>query len=183
MLAVDTQKNAKTNLQILANRTKLSLVAVTKVVKEYSSDLNLSRIPSSTEVLPNRLAENLYQILSYHKLGWSHGQVISHLRKTTAKTSNHSENIAIHSLFKGQSRIQKKMQIGMQLAEHLQSRVQIMEHSHKLENQLMLTKMDVLITAVDNLKKENEELRSELKKRTSAAYIVDQIKKWIYELF
>ena len=138
MLAVNTQKNMKTNLQILANKTKLSLVAVTKIVNEYSTDLNLSRIPSSTEVLPNRLAENLYQILSYHKLGWSHGQVISHLRKTAVKTSKNSENTAIHALFKGQSRLQKKMQIGMELAEHLQSRVQVVEHSHKLENQLIL---------------------------------------------
>ena len=74
MLAVNTQTDMNTNLQILANKTKLSLVAVTKIVNEYSTDLNLSRIPSSTEPLPNRLAENLYQILSYHKLGWSHGR-------------------------------------------------------------------------------------------------------------
>ena len=143
MLAVNTQTDMNTNLQILANKTKLSLIAVTKIVNEYSTDLNLSRIPSSTEPLPNRLAENLYQILSYHKLGWSHGQVISHLRKTAIKTTKTNNNNAFHALFKGQSRLQQKMQIGIQLAENLQSRVQLIEHSHKLENQLILTKLDL----------------------------------------
>ncbi|MEE2925565.1 MAG: hypothetical protein VX619_12355 [bacterium] len=183
MLAVNTQTDMNTNLQILANKTKLSLIAVTKIVNEYSTDLNLSRIPSSTEPLPNRLAENLYQILSYHKLGWSHGQVISHLRKTAVKTTKTNNNNAFHALFKGQSRLQQKMQIGIQLAEHLQSRVQLIEHSHKLENQLILTKLDLLIGTVEDLKKENEELKSELKNKTSTTYIIEQIKKWIYELF
>ena len=183
MLAVETQNNANTNLQTLANRTRLSLVAVTKVVKEYSSDLNLNRIPSSSEVLPNRLAENLYQILSYHKLGWTHGQVVSHLKKSLVTASNDNENKTIRALFKSQSRLQQKLQTGMHLAEHLQSRVQIIEHSHKLENQLILTKMDVLIKTVDNLKSENEKLRTELNIRTSTVYIIDQIKKWFYDLF
>ena len=75
------------------------------------------------------------------------------------------------------------MQIGIQLAEHLQSRVQLIEHSHKLENQLILTKLDLLIGTVEDLKKENEELKSELKNKTSTTYIIEQIKKWIYELF
>tara|TARA_Y100001968_G_C19294196_1_gene685774 strand:- start:4 stop:555 length:552 start_codon:yes stop_codon:yes gene_type:complete len=183
MLAVKAKNNIKPNLQTLANRTKLSIGVVTKVVEEYSKDLNLSRIPSSTEELPNRLAENLYQILSYHKLGWSHGQVVSHLRNTSISNPKHINNAPIRALFKGQSRLQKKMRVGMQLAEHLQSRLQVIEQSHKLENQLMLTKVDVLIEAVDSLKKENKKLKSELKERTSSIHIIGEIRKWILELF
>ena len=182
MLAVEAKNNIKPNLQTLANRTKLSIGAVTKVVEEYSKDLNLSRIPSSTEVLPNRLAENLYQILSYHKLGWSHGQVVSHLRNTSISNPKHINNAPIRALFKGQSRLQKQMQVGMQIAERLQSQLQIIEHSHKLENQLMLTKVDILVRAVEDLKKENDELKSELQERTSSFHIIAEIKKWILDL-
>ena len=43
--------------------------------------------------------------------------------------------------------------------------------------------MDVLIKTVDNLKNENEKLRTELENRTSTVYIINQIKKWFYDLF
>tara|TARA_Y100000589_G_scaffold120727_1_gene115165 strand:- start:844 stop:1407 length:564 start_codon:yes stop_codon:yes gene_type:complete len=182
MLAVEAQNNINSNLQTLAKRTKLTIVTVTRVVEEYSKDLNLSRIPSSTETLPTRLAENLFQILSYHKLGWSHGKVVSHLRKTKNSHSKTASNLPVRALFKGQSRLQNQMKVGMQIAERLQSQLQIIEHSHKLENQLMLTKVDILVRAVEDLKKENDELKSELQERTSSFHIIAEIKKWILDL-
>lgn len=184
MFSNEQIKEAKPSLHTLAKRTKLSLTAVTKVVEEFSNDLNLNRIPSSHEPIPDRLAENLFKILNYHKLGWSHNDVLSIVNdKSSSKDKANKPQNPIIAVIKGQARLQKKVTVGMQIAENLQGRLQSLERHQKIDNHLIETKLDMLVDIVENLKKENKELRKQLDEKTSGAYLVHQVKIWIQNFF
>ena len=184
MLVNQQSKESKPSLHTLAKRTKLSVTAVKKVLEEYSVDLNLNRIPSSHEPIPDRLAENLYKILNYHKLGWSHNEVLSVVNgKPSSEDQKINRTNPIVAVIKGQARLQKKISLGMQIAENLQGRLQSLERHHKIDNHLLETKLDMLIDVIENLKKENKVLKVQLDEKTSGAYLVHQVKKWIQNLF
>lgn len=184
MQATNAVEQIVPSLNSIAKRTKLSVGAVAKIVEQYSKDLNLNRLPSNHERLPDRLADNLYQILNYHKLGWSHEQVMALLTpKFSGPDASKAQTNPIVAVIKGQARLQKRINVGAQLVENLQNRVQILERNHKIENQIMETKFEMLIDLVENLRKDNETLKAELEKRTSGEFIVAKIKNWILSLF